>query len=119
VADELVGYKVAAEAPVLRGEDWPCGARLGLVLRDGCILLPDEAGSLAIGDYAYLVVPAGGREALDGLFSTPGHPRRAVPATSLTSRLRRLARWRARSAQRGKTDAISCKELVHARDTLS
>ncbi|MDR2013437.1 MAG: potassium/proton antiporter [Rhodanobacter sp.] len=74
---ELVGYQVAADASILGGAPTPGWAQLTLIVRDGQILLPDAAGILAVGDYAYLLAPPGRVYRLDWLFAPPDEAREA------------------------------------------
>ncbi|MEO8461375.1 MAG: potassium/proton antiporter [Dokdonella sp.] len=68
---ELVGYPVAADAVVLSGREIPAWAQLTMVVRDGVIMPKDAAGSLQVGDYAYLLAPPGRLRRLDWLFAPP------------------------------------------------
>lgn len=68
---ELVGYPVAAEARILAGAPMPGWAQLTMIVRAGEILTPDEGGTLAPGDYAYLLAPPGRVYQLDWLFAPP------------------------------------------------
>jgi len=68
---EMVGYPIAAGAAVLGRQALPGWAQLAMVVRDGRILMPDAAGPLAAGDYAYLLAPPGLVYRLDWLFVPP------------------------------------------------
>jgi cell volume regulation protein A len=68
---EMVGYAVAPGATVLLGTALPGWAQLAMVVRGGEILMPDVAGALAGGDYAYLLAPPGRVYRLDWLFAPP------------------------------------------------
>ena len=66
---EMVGYRVAPGSAALRGTSLPGRVRLAMVVRDGAILLPGDAGTLAANDYAYFVAPSGQAARLDWLFT--------------------------------------------------
>jgi cell volume regulation protein A len=68
---EMVGYAVAPGATVLLGTALPGWAQLVMIVRGGEILMPDTAGPLAGGDYAYLLAPPGRVYRLDWLFAPP------------------------------------------------
>ncbi len=68
---EMVGYPIAVGAAILGGRALPGWARLAMVVRNGTILMPDAAGPLAGGDYAYLLAPPGRVYRLDWLFAPP------------------------------------------------
>jgi cell volume regulation protein A len=74
---ELVGYQVATGASILGGAPTPGWAQLTLIVRDGQILLPEAAGALAVGDYAYLLAPPGRVYRLDWRFAPPDEAREA------------------------------------------
>jgi cell volume regulation protein A len=66
---ELIGYPVGTESRVLTMAKLPDWTRLTLVVRDGNILNPSEAGPLVAGDYAYLLAPDLKAQSLDTIFS--------------------------------------------------
>lgn len=66
---ELIGYPIGTESRVLTMTKLPDWTRLTLVVRDGKILNPSEAGPLVAGDYAYLLAPELKAQSLDTIFS--------------------------------------------------
>jgi potassium/hydrogen antiporter len=68
---EMVGYRVETEAAVLRGGRVPAWARPTLVVREGVVLSPEQAGALQAQDYAYFLAPPGNVYRLDWLFAEP------------------------------------------------
>jgi len=66
---DMVGYRIAAGSAVLRGDALPGRARLAMVVREGRVLLPDDAGALRANDYAYVLAPSGQAPRLDWLFA--------------------------------------------------
>ena len=68
---EMVGYAIAPGAAILGDAELPGWAKLAMVVRNGEILMPDAAGALAGGDYAYLLAPPGRVYRLDWLFAPP------------------------------------------------
>ncbi|WP_461061153.1 potassium/proton antiporter [Silanimonas algicola] len=73
---ELVGYRVGPTSAVLgKNAELPGWARAAMVVRDGQILLPHEAGPPAPGDTAYFLAPPGEVYRLDWLFAE-GHEAR-------------------------------------------
>ncbi len=74
---ELIGYPVGPESRVLSMTRLPEWARLTLVVRDGKILNPAEAGSLRPGDHAYLLAPELKAQSLDTIFG-PATERRGI-----------------------------------------
>jgi cell volume regulation protein A len=66
---ELVGYPVRTDSAFLRHASVPAWAKLVLVVRGEAILLPEEAGPVAAGDYVYLLAPPLRAKGLDRLFS--------------------------------------------------
>lgn len=68
---ELVGYRVAADSPVARGERIPRWARPSLVIREGHSMRYQYAGKLKPGDQLYLFVPPRLLRLLDRLFASP------------------------------------------------
>jgi cell volume regulation protein A len=65
----MVGYRITAGSAVLRGDALPGRVRLAMVVREGVVLLPDEAGGLRADDYAYVLAPSGQAPRLDWLFA--------------------------------------------------
>ncbi len=66
---ELVGYPVAEDARIMAPENkLPGWAQLTMLVRNGKILAPEEAGAPRPGDYAYMLAPPGPRYRLDWLF---------------------------------------------------
>ncbi|MBL8574147.1 MAG: potassium/proton antiporter [Hyphomicrobiaceae bacterium] len=74
---EMAGYPVTEDSPVMRERALPAWARLVLVVRGGAILDAASAGDLRPNDYAYLLVPPTKVPRLDRLFA-PGHEERPV-----------------------------------------
>jgi len=73
---ELVGYHVGPTSAVLRAKaELPGWARPAMVVRNGVIMLPNEAGPVAPGDTAYYLAPPGEVYRLDWLFAE-GHEAR-------------------------------------------
>lgn len=68
-AQELVGYPIRAEARFLRHARLPGWATLVLVARGDAVLLPADAGDIAVGDYLYILAPHARVPLLDRLFS--------------------------------------------------
>ena len=66
---DMVGYRIAPGSAVLRGDALPGRARLAMVVREGRVLLPDDAGPLQANDYAYVLAPSGQAPRLDWLFA--------------------------------------------------
>ena len=66
---DLVGYRVAPGSASLHGAPLPGGVRLALLVRDGQVQLPEQAGGLAANDFAYFLSPAGQAHRLDWLFA--------------------------------------------------
>jgi len=66
---EMVGYRVAPGSAVLHGAALPGRVRLAMVVREGEVLLPKEAGALRANDYAYFVAPGHQAPRLDWLFA--------------------------------------------------
>jgi len=66
---ELVGYPVQADSAVLAQGRVPDWAKPVLVIREGQILEPAEAGRLIEEDYAYFLVPLRKVQRLDQLFT--------------------------------------------------
>ncbi|WP_181952631.1 potassium/proton antiporter [Vulcaniibacterium gelatinicum] len=66
---DMVGYRIAPGCAALRGAPLPGRVRLVMVVREGRVLLPDEAGTLQAGDYAYFLAPVGQAPRLDWLFA--------------------------------------------------
>jgi cell volume regulation protein A len=74
---DLVGYRVAPGSAILSGAALPGKVRPAMVVREGRILLPQEAGTLAESDYAYFLTPTGQARRLDWLFAGAGEAREA------------------------------------------
>lgn len=74
---EMVGYRVSADAAILRGAPLPRWARPAMVVRSGQIHLPHEGLTLASGDYAYFLAPPGEVYRLDWLFVNRAEAREA------------------------------------------
>jgi cell volume regulation protein A len=68
LAQEIVGYPVAANSPYLTRRLLPSWARPTLVVRDEKILSPSEAEPVREGDYVYLLAPPEKAQALDRFF---------------------------------------------------
>jgi cell volume regulation protein A len=66
---ELIGYPIGIDARVLSMSKLPSWTRLTMVVREGQILGPVEAGALAPGDYAYLLAPELKIQSLDSIFA--------------------------------------------------
>jgi len=66
---DMVGYRVAPGSAVLHGAPLPAGVRLAMVVREGGILLTEEAATLAANDYAYFLAPSDQARRLDWLFA--------------------------------------------------
>lgn len=66
---EMVGYRIAEGSAILRGARPPAWARPAMVVRAASIALPDQAGALQAGDYAYYLAPPGQVYRLDWLFA--------------------------------------------------
>jgi potassium/hydrogen antiporter len=74
---ELVGYPVASDCALLKGAALPNSARLNLVVRQGAVLTPEDAGDIQAGDHVYFLAPPGRVHRLDWLFA-PAEDARAV-----------------------------------------
>ena len=66
---DMVGYRIAPGSAVMRGDPLPGRVRLAMVVREGAVLLPEEAGALRANDYAYVLAPVGQAPRLDWLFA--------------------------------------------------
>ncbi|BCT92361.1 K+/H+ antiporter [Lysobacter helvus] len=66
---DMVGYRIAPGSAVLRGDALPGRVRLAMVVRDGRVLLPEDAEALKANDYAYFLAPTGQAPRLDWLFA--------------------------------------------------
>src|SRR6266849_6105869 len=77
LAQEIVGYPVAANSPYLKRGLLPAWARPTLVVSDEKILSPGEADPVRQGDYVYLLAPPEKAQALDRFFVDMPPP--AVP----------------------------------------
>jgi NhaP-type Na+/H+ and K+/H+ antiporter len=65
----MVGYRIAPGSAVLRGDALPGRVRLAMVVREGRVLLPEDAEALMANDYAYFLAPTGQAPRLDWLFA--------------------------------------------------
>ncbi len=74
---EMVGYRVAPDAAILRGSRPPGWARPALVVRAQQVWTPEQAGALKPDDYAYYLAPPGSVTRLDWLFAEAGEAREA------------------------------------------
>ena len=79
LAQELVGYTVAANSPYLRRRLVPPWAKPTLVIRDEQVLTPFEAKNVREGDYVYLLAPPEKAQALDRFFVDMPPPSRPDP----------------------------------------
>ncbi|MPZ55709.1 MAG: potassium/proton antiporter [Rhizobiales bacterium] len=79
MAQELVGYSVAANSPYLRRGLLPSWAKPSLVVRDERVFTPEEAESVRQGDYIYLLAPPEKAQALDRFFVDMPPPARPDP----------------------------------------
>jgi cell volume regulation protein A len=68
LAQELVGYPVAAGSPYSRHGIAPSWAKLTLVVREERVLTPEEAGKVRDGDHVYFLAPPERAQALDRFF---------------------------------------------------
>jgi cell volume regulation protein A len=78
---EMVGYRIAPGSAALRGTPLPRQVRLAMVVRDGRILLAEDCGALAAGDYAYFIAPGSHAPRLDWLFADGSDAREAEAET--------------------------------------
>ncbi len=69
LAQELVGYSVAANSPYLRRRLIPSWAKPTLVVRDERVLTAAESNAVHEGDYVYLLAPPEKAGALDRFFA--------------------------------------------------
>ena len=74
---EIVGFPVAPDSPILQDATLPEWARTALIVRQGRILQPYEAGPPRDGDFIYFLAPPRRAASLDRLFvpspdATPG-----------------------------------------------
>jgi cell volume regulation protein A len=65
---ELVGYHLVKSSPYLAHRTTPGWAKLLLIVRDGQILTPEEAGPAQANDHVYLLSPPDRATLLDRLF---------------------------------------------------
>jgi cell volume regulation protein A len=79
LAQELVGYAVAANSPYLRRRLIPSWARPTLVIRDGRVLTAAETDTVREGDYVYLLAPPAKAPALDRFFANLLPPAKPDP----------------------------------------
>jgi cell volume regulation protein A len=80
LAQELVGYPVVGGSPYLRRGIRPSWAKLTLVVREGHVLTPEEAGDVREGDYLYFLAPPDRAPALDRFFVESPQAAMAEPA---------------------------------------
>jgi cell volume regulation protein A len=66
---ELAGYPVEEESPLARGGRIPPWAQAALVVRDGNVLNPLDAGDFRVGDYVYVLIAPARVPRLDALFA--------------------------------------------------
>ena len=78
---DMVGYRVAPGSAALRGAPLPGRVRLAMVVREGRVLLPEEASTLQADDYAYVLAPSGQAPRLDWLFADGSDARLAEQDT--------------------------------------
>jgi cell volume regulation protein A len=78
---DMVGYRVAPGSAVVRGAQLPPQVQLAMVVRDGSILLPRDAGPLRGEDYAYFISGSAGTPRLDWLFTDGSDAREAEQDT--------------------------------------
>lgn len=75
---EMVGYRVAPDCAMIKGRGGlPGWARPVLVVREGVVITPDDAGRLQAEDYAYYLAPPGRVIRLDWLFAEASEAREA------------------------------------------
>lgn len=74
---DMVGYRIAPGSAALRGDALPGRVRLTMVVREGRVLLPEDAGPLQAHDYAYFLAPTGQAPRLDWLFAEGSDARSA------------------------------------------
>jgi cell volume regulation protein A len=79
LAQELVGYAVAANSPYLRRRLIPSWARPALVIRDERVLTAAESDTVREGDYVYLLAPPEKAQALDRFFVNMPPPAKPDP----------------------------------------
>jgi cell volume regulation protein A len=76
---EMVGYPILKDSPVMDRGALPSWAKPVLVVRDGQMLTPEQAGVLRVGDYGYFLAPPIRVRRLDRLFAPfEGHHDRAL-----------------------------------------
>lgn len=78
---DMVGYRVTPGSAALRGAALPGRVRLAMVVREGRVLLPEEAGTLSAHDYVYFLSPSGQSRRLDWLFAEGSEARAAEQDT--------------------------------------
>ena len=66
---DLVGYRIAPGSAALHGAALPGRVRLAMLVREGQVLLPEQAANFIANDYAYFLSPAGQAHRLDWLFA--------------------------------------------------
>ncbi|GGH15833.1 K+/H+ antiporter [Alsobacter metallidurans] len=69
---ELVGYPLLEQSPAARHRALPAWVKPVLVVRDGKILEPAEAGALQTRDYGYFLAPTSRLARLDRFFAVDG-----------------------------------------------
>ena len=69
---ELVGYPVLQKSPAARHRALPDWVRPVLIVRDGKIFEPSEAGPPLVGDYGYYLAPTQRLNRLDRFFAVDG-----------------------------------------------
>jgi cell volume regulation protein A len=79
LAQELVGYSVAANSPYLRRRLLPSWARPTLVIRNERVLTAAEGDTVLEGDYVYLLAPPERAQALDRFFVNMPPPAKPDP----------------------------------------
>jgi cell volume regulation protein A len=79
LAQELVGYSVAANSPYLRRRLIPSWAKPTLVIRNERVLTAAESETVKEGDYVYLLAPPEKAQALDRFFVNMPPPAKPDP----------------------------------------
>ena len=74
---DMVGYRVAPGSAILSGAALPGKVRLAMLVREGRILLPEDATAFMEDDYAYFLSPTGQARRLDWLFAGGSEAREA------------------------------------------
>lgn len=94
--EELIGYPVAAGAPVSEGRVLPPGARIVFAVRGDRVLSPEEMERPVPGDVLYLIAPATVRADLDRFFAAPQKPTPGQTILTWRQLMRRLRTRRAK-----------------------